>query len=275
MKLLFLLVAWTISVFAQSVTLVNGASGLPSVAPNSFVSAYSPTSGIGPSDYLQILSTGQIIRFDLFWSRTQANAFVPVSVPLGSTLFVFSLLNNRFGPSSNGVTIAAQAPGIFQNGTPDCAVNVPNCGVHVIRPIVTDAISGRLIGYSNPAHPGQFLTVWATGHGAYVTNAKTNLPEFTAPPQVRLLQAASPWATQTLPLLFAGPAPGFAGLDQINFLLPESLATPQLCATGTRQEVQIQIIAGSASNSPWMPIAIDPGADVCQTAADRLPKAPK
>ena len=47
--------------------------------------------------------------------------------------------------------------------------------------------------------------------------------------------------TQTLPVTYAGPAPGFTGLDQVNVMLPSSLA-----GTGT---VNITVsVAGNVSN---------------------------
>ncbi|MEP6715252.1 MAG: hypothetical protein ABJC09_06740, partial [Terriglobia bacterium] len=65
---------------------------------------------------------------------------------------------------------------------------------------------------------------------------------FTSSATAHILRQDTPPADLTLPVQYAGPAPGFPGLDQINVVLPQSLA-----GAGT---VGIQIVADGISSNP-------------------------
>ncbi len=114
------------------------------------------------------------------------------------------LVSNRVG-----ARIAADAPGVFMNAS-------------TREPIVTRA-DGSVISAANPARPGDFLVIYATGFG-----------DLTNPPRSGAASAANPLATaRVLPtvtlggtpvrVLFAGLTPFFVGLVQINVQLPATL----------------------------------------------------
>jgi uncharacterized protein (TIGR03437 family) len=70
----------------------------------------------------------------------------------------------------------------------------------------------RLISPSNPAAPGQIIALFATGLGA---TTKINGIEYDTIPMIQGFQSGAPFV-----VTFAGRAPGFSGLDQINILIP-------------------------------------------------------
>src|SRR5262249_24306476 len=61
---------------------------------------------------------------------------------------------------------------------------------------------------TNPALPGHYVTLWATGLGTLTT-----------------LDVSVSVSGTTVPVSFAGPAPGIAAVNQINFQLPQNAAT--------------------------------------------------
>ena len=89
----------------------------------------------------------------------------------------------------------------------------------------------------SPAHPGQIVVAWGAG--------------FRGAAEVRVLID-----DRTISPLYAGPSPGTAGIDQLNFQLPEDLKPGCI--------VPLQIWAdGSLSNSATVAVA-SVGSDSCE-----------
>ncbi len=100
-------------------------------------------------------------------------------------------------------------------------------------PLVTRA-DGGLVSASNPANPGEALTIWAFGLGITSPTSTTGQPSgMLAVAETFLMDynykinalPSKPFAGQpdsTIPQhpLYAGLAPGFAGLYQVNFIVP-------------------------------------------------------
>ncbi|MGH9673943.1 MAG: hypothetical protein ACRD44_12245, partial [Bryobacteraceae bacterium] len=115
-------------------------------------------------------------------------------VPAGSG----ALIVRRAGIDSRpaALTIAPQAPGIFtMDGQPGGAAAV----LHA---------DGRLVDAAAPARRGETLLLFLTGLG---TRRDVR-------PEVRMGAAPAE-------VMFYGPAPGFPGLDQINFVVPDTVPT--------------------------------------------------
>jgi adhesin/invasin len=104
--------------------------------------------------------------------------------------------------------VAATGPGVF----------TPQQSTHVLALNLAD---GTLNAPQTPARPGQYVTAYLTGQGAVDPAVATGA---IAPP--------SPFSTAVAPvevkiggvvatLQFAGLAPGFIGLLQINILIPD------------------------------------------------------
>jgi uncharacterized protein (TIGR03437 family) len=100
-------------------------------------------------------------------------------------------------------------------------------------PVVTHG-DGSLVTPSNPAQPGEELVMYAVGLGAVSQEVKTGAPSpappvptagrpilnFNYQPNAQPTPATvSPWFTPASPV-FVGLTPGFAGLYQINFVVP-------------------------------------------------------
>jgi uncharacterized protein (TIGR03437 family) len=138
----------------------------------------------------------------------QVNARVPVGIAPGSAALQ---VNGPLGTTTQSVTILSAAPGIFVIVNQDGTLNSP----------------------SNPAARGGFVSIYGTGLGATVAQGS--------------LQAASASVTVvvggvTVTPSFAGLAPGFSGLYQINVQIPPA-TTPGSAIALSVQE------AGQTSNT--------------------------
>jgi adhesin/invasin len=148
----------------------------------------------------------------LFVGATQINAQVPYGVT-GSTADVQASTTDGY---SNTITvpIAPATPGIISQSS-----NGSGPGV------ITDAITGALITAAAPIPRGGIVTIYGVGNGPVSFR-----------PGVGAGAPSSPLAQNTNPVtlsiggitvspLFAGLAPGFVGLNQINAVVPTNAPT--------------------------------------------------
>ncbi|MDQ6704999.1 MAG: hypothetical protein M3Z85_03420 [Acidobacteriota bacterium] len=169
-----------------------------SLAPGMLISAYG--NGLANSTVLLNDAPLQV----LYNGDTQVNAVLPS----GTTGLAKLTLRNPKGEHSQHVMIEPAAPAIFsldRSGTGAAAA--------------TDAITGAVIGTQNPIHAGQFVALYATGLGD--TQRRGGLDYASAPPSVTI-------GGMPARVLFAGRAPGFTGLDQINVEVPAGAAGSSL-----------------------------------------------
>jgi len=125
-------------------------------------------------------------------------AVVPGTVPAGPA--TASLVFQGGATISAPVTVAPVAVGVF-------SVSGGGIGPAAAQNNEPDS-QPSLNQLTNPALPGQYVTLWATGLGALTTlDVSVNISGI------------------TVPASFAGPAPGIAGVNQINFPLPGDFAT--------------------------------------------------
>ena len=205
-----------------------------SFTPAQVVNAASFTAGIAPGGLMSIFGAGlsgpgaaTALDFDgvsasvLSASPFQVNALVPAAVSPGShTLTVHS----AYGTVQQTVAVSALAPAIFI---------APDGSGILVNP------DGTLNSPSNPITAGQTLIVYATGLGA--TAAQGAYSVTTTPVSVVL-------NGQTLPVAFAGLAPGFPGVYQVNVLIPATtppglqgtLALQQGAQTGNPVPIALQ-----------------------------------
>jgi uncharacterized protein (TIGR03437 family) len=141
----------------------------------------------------------------IFVSPNQINAQAPFELATGSKLNVVVKISGLPNSAAEPVQVDAASPGIFtltQNGIGSGAILHANF---------------TLVSSSSPARSGETLLVYCTGLG--VTN-----------PAVQTGAAGNAQATVNLPTVslggqnarvdFSGAAPGFAGLYQINVVVP-------------------------------------------------------
>jgi uncharacterized protein (TIGR03437 family) len=175
------------------------------------VNAATFTSGIAPGGIMAIFGTGlsgpggaTAVDMDgtmatvLWASAFQINAQVPAGMAPGvHTLRVSSV----YGVAQQTVSVAAIAPAIFAMG---------NSGM--------GAVLNQDFSMNGPANPlprGQALVVYATGLGAVTRQGQLSVTTATVTAVVN---------GQELPVEFAGLAPGYAGLYQVNVPIPGATA---------------------------------------------------
>jgi uncharacterized protein (TIGR03437 family) len=183
---------------------------------------------IAPGEIITVFGTGFAtsstqLLFDgkpatLFYtSATQINALAPVSLAANSTATV-SIVVNGAAIAGSAVPVVAAAPGIFtiSGATGQAAATNQD---------------GRLNSAANPAARGSVVSLYATGEGPGTSAATLTIAGYNAP------------------LLYAGPAPGFDGLMQLNAQIPCGFLPPGI------QSVVLSI--GGVSSQPGVTLAID------------------
>jgi uncharacterized protein (TIGR03437 family) len=151
-------------------------------------------------------------------SENQIDALIPYEIS-GDSFATFQVTVN--GSASNKVTVYADktAPGIYtlaENGIGDGAI------LHANYSVVSD---------SSPAVPGETVLLFMNGLGtvtppvddgaAASSTSLSDSDEFTNMEIVVLLDDGADSPVQAN-VAFAGLAPGFAGLYQVNFTIPDS-----------------------------------------------------
>ena len=131
--------------------------------------------------------------------------------------------------TATAVPVAPSAPGFFTaNGA-----------------LIALKADGSLITNQNPARPGDVIILWATGEGQ--TNPFGRDGVLSAPPFPRpLLPVTVTVGGQSAQVAFAGAAPGFSGLFQINVVLGQ--------ATGTALPVELRI--GDKGSQPGLTLPV-------------------
>ena len=146
-----------------------------------------------------------------FVSPNQINFQVPFEASSPGEVGVVVIRNGEESPPEPA-SIAEFAPAVFIN---------PNTG----EPIIQRHPDGALITAANPAKPGDVLIIFMTGIGGVSNPPATGAAAVASP----LAQArVTPVVTvggEGAQVFFAGLAPFFVGLGQINIQLPESLVT--------------------------------------------------
>lgn len=168
----------------------------------------------------------------LFVSPGQINAQLPFNVVGNVTL----ILRTPGGVSDNyNLTILPTAPSVFLSGVVGTMTNVPTIVRHS---------NGQLVTLSNPIHGDDTITIYLTGMGRTdppvsegVPSPLTPLANALVPPDVRL-------AGVSLPVLYAGLAPGQVGVYQIN------ASVPWWVSKGMQQP--LEIIQGGSSTTVYV-----------------------
>lgn len=150
----------------------------------------------------------------LYVSPQQINAVLPDSAGGFSTLTV----TNSTGSSSVNLIVESAHPAIF-------TANATGSGAAA----AFDFNTGMPPSAASPLRAGDFLELFVTGLGA--TTLQDGLQVANQAPTVSI-------SGVNCPVTFAGAAPGFAGLDQINCQVPSGLAlnpaAPLIVSSGGR-----------------------------------------
>jgi uncharacterized protein (TIGR03437 family) len=209
-----LLVYGLLSAGAAGIPAANSASGdVGWVAPGGLASIYGsglaagtdsagslplPTSLAGTS-----VTVGGYSAPMLYASYGQVNFQVPFEVPPGSA--VFTVFVNGSAVSSGTLTVQATAPGVFMlDGGRAAGVN-QNGGVNSV---------------GSPAPVGSVVSVYATGLGTVSPQVASGAPAPSGSLAYTNASVTVTVGTASAKLQFAGLAPGYAGLYQVNFVVP-------------------------------------------------------
>jgi len=158
------------------------------VAPRMIVSIY----GVGMAQ--ATVEMNGTAMTTLYVSDTQINAIVSADAPLG-----LNKLSVKTSAGSHTVNVMLEGayPAVFTPG----AANGTN---------------GMLVSDSNPLHAGEYVELFLTGLGA--TDARGGLDYARLQPTVTI-------GGMDCPVTYAGAAPGYPGVDQINCIVPSGLGT--------------------------------------------------
>lgn len=161
------------------------------LAPVSYISIY----GTGFTQDTVVTAAGQTLQL-VAVSPNQVNAILPASVSGLITLKV----SNAGGQNTVNVLIAPVVPSLFtQDASGTGAASALN------------GITNALITPDSPLHAGDYVSLYLTGLGSFPANA---------PPPVSVTVAG-----QACPVTYAGIAPGYTALDQINCQIPAGIAS--------------------------------------------------
>lgn len=180
-----------------------------------------------------IVYVNNLVCHLLYVSPTQINFLIPYEITAASATVVVARqgiagpLNPDDTPAVT-IPLAPTAPAFFEwNG----------------NFAVAEHADGSLISPDAPAHGGDIVVLYAAGLGRTVPDVSSGaLPQAAATilyaSQLQILLNGNPLAPEGI--YYAGVTPGFAGLYQINLLLPDPVPANPL----------IQIVIGSQSSPP-------------------------
>jgi uncharacterized protein (TIGR03437 family) len=186
----------------------------------------------------------------LFVSAGQINAILPSNAPLGRV----TLRARVNGVNSNFLAIDTieASPGLF-------AINAAGFGPGIVQNFVAPG-EAPINSLGNTAQPGQTVILYGTGLGAI--SAPDNQPA----PAGNVGTVEVLVGDQLVRPAYAGRAPGFAGLDQVNFALPAGV--PPGCY------VPVRIRANGRVTSNTVTIAVGSrGGERCEDGHNPLTTA--
>lgn len=177
---------------------------------------------------------GGIVANLYYVSPTQINFLVPANLIPGN-VNVQLAIDGLAGPSAS-VTIAAASPALFQ--------------LDPVNAVATLA-DGTVITPSTPATAGDIVILYATGLGQttpplYYSELPTSAAWLQQAAEFRVVFDGADVPAGSI--LYAGIAPGFAGLYQINVIVPAS--------TGPNPQIQIGI--GNTLSTPGVRLPLQP-----------------
>jgi uncharacterized protein (TIGR03437 family) len=147
----------------------------------------------------------------LFVSSGQINGQLPFNVDGNATM----TLRTPGGISDNfNFSILPAAPSIFRSGS---------AGTDNGLATITRADNGEFITPTNPVHPGDTITIWATGLGRTSPPIDSGAPAPSDPLPNAVIPTTVTLGGTALGVDYAGLVPGSVGLYQINASVPKSV----------------------------------------------------
>lgn len=202
---------------------VNAADGASAVAPGGLISIYgqqfSPVNMATKEIPVPTALADSCLTVNgmpvpmLFVSPNQINAQMPFEAVGNVTM----ILRTPGGVSDNYNTVVLPgAPSVFRASVPGMDSAVPT--------IVRDKNS-ELVTPSNPVHKNDVVVVYLTGLGATFPSVDTGVPGPSDPLASAMITPKVTMGDVSLPLIYAGLAPGEVGVYQINVKVPPNVPT--------------------------------------------------
>ena len=229
---------------------VNGAAQtIGAVAPGEIVTLYGvnigPASGfevsLNADGILPVEAQGTQVYFNgipvpLFFVRyNQVNAQVPYEVS-GLTSVQVQVVFDGSSSETLSLDVATSAPGIFM------FLDGSNSAVVLNQ-------DGALNSASNPESRGRIVTFFATGEGVMSPRRTTGEPAPMEPPfPVPDLPVAVHVGGVDAEILYAGAAPGYVGLLQVNARIPVG------AITGSNVPIELQVGENTSTNTVTMAV---------------------
>ena len=191
---------------------VNAASFQPALAPGAIVSLFgnrlapapaTPAGGALPTSLggTSVTINGQLAPL-FFVSASQINFQCPFEVTGSEAL---AQVTTRDGIASILVPVMPTVPGIFSGSA-----------IHSATGVAVDA--------AHPAIAGEVLGLFATGLGNTVAAVATGVPAPVGTLALTTIPVLLNVGDRSAKVLFGGLAPGFVGLYQVNFVVPDGLS---------------------------------------------------
>jgi len=212
----------------------DAASYAATVAPGAIISifgsalAVTPATAAGPPLPTQLIdlkvTVNGVAAPLIYVSPLQVNLQIPFETQPGAAQIQ---VTSSAGAATATVQVSPTAPGIF-------TVNAQGSGAGAIE----HGLSYQLVTDSNPATPGEIVSIYCTGLGAVLPPVASGSAAPGPIPAVAHVEVSI--AGIPARVTYAGVAPGFAGLYQVNAEVPQG--TP----TGDQS---LQITAGAAASN--------------------------
>ncbi|MFB3776279.1 MAG: hypothetical protein ACE141_01675 [Bryobacteraceae bacterium] len=166
-----------------------------------------PTSLAGVSVSVTVQGT-TVDCFVYYAMETQAAAILPSVTPIGSGTIKVTYLGAASQPAT--VNVVRSAPGVY-------ARNQAGTGPAIVQNY-TPAAPWPVNALNESAHPGGVEVLWATGLGPISGDDSTYPPVGSLPFNVEVIVGG-----KSAKVDYAGRSPYYAGIDQINFVVPEGV----------------------------------------------------
>jgi uncharacterized protein (TIGR03437 family) len=208
----------------SAANVVNAANFAPGIVPGSLATVFATgvreTPGIAAASTIPLpraidgvsLTVGglqaPILSVSNVGGSQQVNFQVPFEVAGRSSADVI-ITRSGTASAAQSIAVLTEQPGVYAAGGRGVAVHNTNYS---------------LVSEASPLTPGEFAFVYAAGMGAV-----TNVPATGAAPSVALAEIRGAIRVtlegQPCEVQFAGLAPGFVGVYQINFRVPATAAS--------------------------------------------------
>jgi uncharacterized protein (TIGR03437 family) len=182
-----------------------------------------PVTPIDPATVSAQLNGSFSLPIRGFQDPSSVIVLIPSDTQLGPASVTLSYNGSS---ATQGINIVPSSFGLYSAGSGEAAL-AENATGNGLQPN----------NLTHPAHPQDYVILWGTGLGTATAD------------QVTVLLGG-----HAFPVTYAGPAPGFAGLDQINFQVPDDPSIPQGCYVAVNVA-----IGNSVSNLVTLSLSHDDG----------------